>query len=249
MANCPNDTSKMVGRVAFIEVADGCADTVPTAGEWKLFGAMTTKSFDLSPDTVTSDADDSGAFNEGLVTSASLTISGDGEFRKRDKPDEYGVYAAIRYFVGELQAKRQPSLWVRLDWGDMIIQMYANITALSGEAPTKELVTYSVEFQPADGNTVQFLDGDDPAVTAIAVTPTTSTGVEGTTGTFTVNFTPTDAENQSYTVVSSNATVATVTKSGNTVTINRLDAGTSTITVTSDDGNFTATHTATVTAA
>lgn len=249
MAVCPNDTTKMVGRSVIIEVAAGCADTVPLESEWQLFGAMTTKSFDLSPDTVTSDADDSGAFNEGLVTSSSFTISGDGEFRKRDKPGEYGVYNAVRYFVGELQARRQPSLWVRLDWGDMIIRGYMNITALSGEAPTKELVTYSVEFQPADGNSVEFLDGDNPAVTAIAVTPTTSAGVEGSTGTFTVNFTPTDAENQSYTVVSSDPTVATVTKAGNTVTINRLDAGTSTITVTSDDGNFTATHTATVTAA
>lgn len=175
MANCDNNYANLIGKACRIRACDGCADTVPGSGDWKYFGAMTTKSFDLAPDTVNSDADNTGAFTAGIVTGASLSISGDGEFLSQDKPYEYGVYRAMGYFVEELANSRQPSLWIMLDWGDMSIRMYANITAFSGEAPSKDLVTYSIEFQPADGNSVKFIRKGDVEVTGVTVSPKTLT--------------------------------------------------------------------------
>ena len=46
MQGCANDTGKLIGKVAVLRMAFGCADTVPALSEWKRLGAMTTKGFD-----------------------------------------------------------------------------------------------------------------------------------------------------------------------------------------------------------
>lgn len=43
MQGCANDTGKLIGKVAVLRMAFGCADTVPALSEWKRLGAMTTK--------------------------------------------------------------------------------------------------------------------------------------------------------------------------------------------------------------
>ena len=113
MQGCANDFGKLIGKVAVLRMALGCPDTVPALSEWKRLGAMTTKGFDYSMNTVTSEADDSKGLVENLVNNMDFTISGDGEFRKKDKGSEFGAIRMAKYIFDEVQAGRQPTVWVR----------------------------------------------------------------------------------------------------------------------------------------
>ncbi|QMP81988.1 major tail protein [Klebsiella virus KpV2811] len=165
MAICANDNGIITGRQSLIELADGCWDAVPVEEDWKFFAPMTSKGVDFSPSTTTSEADDGDGFVATLVTTADLTISGDFEVRKADKADEYGVHNLIKYFVTEVKARRQPSLWVRQTTGNTVVVAYCNITALSYDGGTNDIITGSVEFKPYDGSTVDVSSIEDLTLT------------------------------------------------------------------------------------
>lgn len=165
MAICANDNGIITGRQSLIELADGCWDDVPAEEDWKFFAPMTSKGVDFSPSTTTSEADDGDGFVATLVTTADLTISGDFEVRKADKADEYGVHNLIKYFVTEVKARRQPSLWVRQTTGNTVVVAYCNITALSYDGGTNDIITGSVEFKPYDGSTVDVSSIEDLTLT------------------------------------------------------------------------------------
>lgn len=158
MAQCTTSNEKLFGRAIVLEVADGCADTVPLEADWKALAAGTSKSFDFSPNSVTSDADDTQGFVENIVTNADFTLSFEGEVRKQDKLDQYGVGKFIKYFTDEIKAARQPSLWVRMEFGPVTFIGYMIINALSSDGGTNDIVTFSTEFKVADASTVQVLD-------------------------------------------------------------------------------------------
>lgn len=177
MAICANDNGIITGRQSLIELADGCWDAVPVEEDWKFFAPMTSKGVDFSPSTTTSEADDGDGFVATLVTTADLTISGDFEVRKADKADEYGVHNLIKYFVTEVKARRQPSLWVRQTTGNTVVVAYCNITALSYDGGTNDIITGSVEFKPYDGSTVDVSSIEDLTLTTdISETQTVATG-------------------------------------------------------------------------
>lgn len=83
------------------------------------------------------------------------------------------------------------------------------------------------------------------AVTAVSVSPTTATVGLGTTQQLNATITPANATNQNVTWSSSNTSVATVNNSG---LVTAISAGTATITVTTADGNKTASSAITVAA-
>ncbi len=247
MANCPNiDTSKFVGRTVVLALADGCPDARPAANLFKPLGAMTTKSFDLSPNTITSDADDTQGFSENLVTNVDFTISGEGEWARRDKITHYGVNTMTKMYITEVRAGRQPTVWVMFDFGDTVIYGYMVVTGWSGEGATNDFATFSVEFKVADSSSVAVYD--DVPVTAIDLTPATASVVVGATVTLTAAFTPTDATNAGFTVQSSDLSKASVTIVDGEIVVTGVAAGTATITVHSNDGNYTDTAVITVTA-
>lgn len=84
-----NAENLVVGRAVVLEY--GTTNAKPQESEWKVAGAMTTKSWDFSPNSVTSEADDAGGFPETLITNSDFSISGDGEWRKRPKSKELGI--------------------------------------------------------------------------------------------------------------------------------------------------------------
>ncbi|UVX30621.1 major tail protein [Klebsiella phage VLCpiS13b] len=183
MAICANDNGIITGRQSLIELADGCWDAVPAEEDWKFFAPMTSKGVDFSPSTTTSEADDGDGFVATLVTTADLTISGDFEVRKADKADEYGVHNLIKYFVAEVKARRQPSVWVRQTTGNTVVVAYCNITALSYDGGTNDIITGSVEFKPYDGSTVDVFSIEDLTLTTdIAATKSVATGATLTLG-------------------------------------------------------------------
>lgn len=245
-ANCPTDNTKLFGRAIVLEVADGCADTVPQESEWKALAAGTSKGFDFSPNSVTSDADDTKGYVENIVTNADFTISFEGEVRRNDKLDQYGVGRLIKYFNTEIQAARQPTLWVRMEFGPVTFMGYMLINALSSDGGTNDIITFSTEFKVAAADTIQVVDTDDSVpATGVTVTPATTSVVVGATRQLTGTVLPADATDKSGTWTTSDAMKATVSSTG---LVTGVAAGTATITFKSNDGNFTGTTTVTVTA-
>ncbi|EOG5603938.1 Ig-like domain-containing protein [Providencia stuartii] len=251
MANCPVQTNKLIGRNAVIRIAPGCHDQVPAQSAFKRIGAITTKSFDLSPNSITSEADDTKGLIENIVTNMELSISFDGEYRKRDKDTDFGPLKLLQEIPKEVQMGRQPAYWVQMDFtGEdaVVLQGYFVFTSWSSEFPASEIATYSGELKVSDADSIEWLV-EEVAVTGVSVTPATLSLKVGETGTFTVNFTPTDATNKNYTVVSDKTNFATVSKLANVVTVTGVAAGTANVTVTSEDGAKTAKCVVTVTAA
>ncbi|EFI4022896.1 Ig domain-containing protein [Enterobacter hormaechei] len=250
-ANCPTDNTKLFGRAIVLEVADGCADALPLESEWMALAAGTSKGFDFSPNSVTSDADDTKGYVENIVTNADFTISFEGEVRRNDKLDQYGVGRLIKYFNTEIQAARQPTLWVRMEFGPITFIGYMLINALSSDGGSNDIVTFSTEFKVAAADTIQIVDTDEEVpTTGVTVTPTSASVAAGASTTFAVNVAPADATDKTFTVTSSVPARATATISGNTVTVNApsgATAGTANITVTTTDGSFTAVFAVTVT--
>ena len=127
------------------------------------------KGFDFNPNSVTSDADDGGGYVETIITNSDFTLSFEGEVRKKDKLDQYGVGKFIKYFADELKAKRQPGIWVRMDYGPVEFVGYMNITALSSDGGTNDIVTFSTEFKVGDATTIEVNELTAVAVTGITV--------------------------------------------------------------------------------
>lgn len=226
MQGCANDYGKLIGKVAVVRMAFGCPDAVPLLTDWKKLGAMTTKGIDYSMNTTNSEADDSKGLVENLVTSMDLTISGDGEFRKNDKTTEIGAFRMSKYIFDEIQAGRQPTVWIRFDFAGedagTYIMGYFNTTSWSGDFGTSDISTYSGEWKVADADTVTFVVPDAgngvtvsapapaPTVPGFVGNPTTYLNVTGTQKTFQILASSTG----SITYTSDDPTVLTVSPSG-----------------------------------
>jgi len=249
MQGCPNDTGKLIGKVAVLRAAFGCADALPALSDWKRLGALTTKGFDFSPNTVTSEADDTKGLVESLVTNMDFTISGEGEFRKKDKTTEIGAIHISKYIFDEVQAGRQPTLWLRFDFvgedSGTYIMGYFNTTSWSGDFGGTDISTFSGEWKVADADTVVFEVGDDIPVTGVTVAPATASIAVGATQQLTTTFVPVDASDKTGTWSSSATGKATVNQSG---LVTGVSAGSAIITFTSNDGAKTSTSAITVTA-
>lgn len=246
MQGCPTDNTKLFGRAVVLEVALGCADTVPAESERLPLMAGTSKGFDYSPNTVTSDADDTKGYVENIVTNSDFTISFEGEVRKRDKLDQFGVGRFVKYYNDEVKASRQPTIWVFMDYGPVRFQGYMVITALSSDGGTNDIVTLSTEFKVADSDTIVVDDtADDIAVTGVSTTPATTSVAVGATRQLTANVSPSDATNKSGVWASSDTSKATVNQNG---LVTGVAAGSVNITFTTNDGSFVGTTATTVTA-
>lgn len=245
MADCQNSTERLFGGAIVLEVADGCSDVVPQESEWKALAAGTSKGFDFSPNSVTSDADDGKGYVETIVTNSDFTISFEGEVRKKDKPDQYDIGRFIKYYHTEISNRRQPGIWVRMEYGPITFIGYMNITALSSDGGTNDIVSLTTEFKVGDASSIQVIDTYEivPA-TGVTVTPATASLAVGATRQLTGAVQPTDATDRTGTWTTSDATKATVSSTG---LVTAVAAGTATITFTSTDGGYTATCAVTVT--
>ncbi|MDF3573222.1 Ig-like domain-containing protein [Enterobacter cloacae] len=200
--------------------------------------------------TINSEADDAKGLVENLVNNMDLTISGEGEFRKSDKDNEIGAWRLSKYIFDEVQAGRQPNLWVRFGFAGenagTYIQGYMNTTPWSGAFGTNDISTFSGEWKVSDADTVVFEVADSIAATGVEVTPATASLVVGATQQLSGAVQPTDATNKAITWTTSAPSIATVSSTG---LVTAVAEGTATITATTADGDFTDTCAVTVTAA
>ena len=233
MQNCTSTFDRLVGRAKTLELAYGCPDTLPSESEWKLLGLPTSASWDLSPESLTSGADD-GGFTSTMIASLDPTYSVEGEVRVNDRTDEFGIQQFLKYYVDEIRARRQPTVWMRFHWGNYYHIGYMVASGLSDGGGVKEIVTYSLELKLNEGTSFQITsDGEQVAVTGVTVTPATTSGAVGSTVQLTANVSPAGASNKSGTWKSSDTAKATVDANG---LVTRKAAGSVSVTFTTSDG-------------
>lgn len=247
MQGCANDFGKQIGKVAVLRMAFGCADTVPALTEFMRLGAMTTKGIDYSMNTVSSEADDAKGLVENLVNNMDFTISGEGEFRRKDKTAEIGAMRLSKYVFDEVQAGRQPTLWIRFDFAGedagTYIMGYFNTTSWSGDFGTSDISTFSGEWKVYDADSVVFELANPIAATGISVTPATAAIDVGATVQLNGIVAPANATNHALTWQSDDETIVTVSNTG---LVTAVAAGSATVTATTADGGFTDTCEVTV---
>ena len=109
-------------------------------------------------------------------------------------------------------------------------------TATAGETALLEVTVVDTKGNKSTSTRVLFYD-NTVAVTSVTLAPTTPTVNVGKTSTLTATILPAEATNKTVTWTSSNTEVATVADG----VVTGVKAGDATITVTTEDGNFTAT--------
>ncbi len=152
MAICVNNTAHYIGKSVIFEYAVGCADAKPLEAEYKFVGAVNTKGFTLGADSVDGTTDQStGGIRSTTVTYLTFEASVDGKVRMMDKAAEANT-ALLKYYVGEIAAGRQPSVWTRMIFPDVTIEAYCNLTNYERSAPDSDLVTFSATFSATESD-------------------------------------------------------------------------------------------------
>ncbi len=247
MANCKS--TKYVGRDVVLEYAIGCGDEVPAEGDWRRFGSMRTKEFNLEWETTDATADDSiGALRENLATFQALTISGDGTC-KASGSGAANLIELTKHVAKPTATAGQPVAWLRMTFPDLTFTAFMLITTLSRSAPHDDVATYSLEASATASDFGLIVedtpDPDAPDVSSVEVVPSTLSLVEGETYDIEAIVLPTSAD-QRVTWTTSDAETATVNSVTGVVTA--VAAGSATITATSvADSGKTDTCTLTVT--
>lgn len=245
MQGCPSSFDRLIGRAKTLELAYGCPDTRPAEEDWKLMGLPTSATWDLSPDSLTSDADD-GGFTASIISGLDPTYSIDGEVRTNDRTDEFGVQQFVKYIVDEVKARRQPTVWMRFHWGNYYHIGYMVPSGASDGGGVKEITTYSFEFKLSDGTTFEIEpDGSIVAVSGVVTSPATTSVAVGATRQLTATVSPADASNKTGIWASSDTSKFTISTSG---LITGVAAGTGSATFTTNDGAKVGTTAVTVTA-
>jgi len=152
MAACVNNNSHYIGRNVIFEWASGCPDAIPAEAAFKFAGAVNTKGFTLASDSVDSTTDQSaGGIRSTTVTYLTYEVSVDGKCRVLDKAAESNT-ALFKYYVAEIAAGRQPSIWTRMTFPDVTITAYCNLTNYERSAPDSDMVTFSATFSATESN-------------------------------------------------------------------------------------------------
>ncbi len=137
--------TKYVGRDVVLEYAIGCGEVMPTEAEWKVFGSLRTKEFNLAWDTTdATDSDSIGALRENLATFQTLTISGDGTC-KASGAGAANLIELTKHVANPVATSGQPVAWMRMTFPDLTFTAYMIISTMSRSAPYDDVVTYSME--------------------------------------------------------------------------------------------------------
>lgn len=157
------EMQKFVGRDVVMEYAIGCADEQPLEAEWKRFGSMRAKEFNLEWETADATADDSvGSLRENLATFQTLSISGDGTV-KASGDGAANLIALTKHVAKPTTTGGQPFAWIRMTFPDLTFTCFMIVTNMSRSAPHDDVATYSFEAS-ATASDVGLLVEDTPEI-------------------------------------------------------------------------------------
>lgn len=223
--------TKYVGRDVVLEYAIACGDAVPASADWKVFGSLRTKEFNLSWDTTDgTDADSVGALRENLATFQSLSISGDGVC-KANGAGAQNLIDLTKHVANPVATDGEPKAWLRMTFPDLTFTALMLISNMSRSAPYDDVVTYSMESSATASDFGLIVedtpDADAPVPESVSAFPETLALAVNETGGLAAVVAPTDAP-QGVVYESSDPAVASVTQNG---VVTGISAGTATITV------------------
>lgn len=223
--------TKYVGRDVVLEYAIGCGDSMPNSADWKVFGSLRTKEFNLAWDsTDATDADSVGALRENLATFQTLSISGDGVC-KASGANSANLIEITKHVANPDATSGQPVAWMRMTFPDLTFTAFMLFTTLSRSAPYDDVVTFSLEASATASDFGLMVEDtpttDAPVPTTVSAYPETLTMTTGDTAQVTAIVSPVGAS-QSVIYETDDALVATVTQNG---VVTAVGAGSAAITV------------------
>ncbi|QIW89008.1 hypothetical protein phiV208_72 [Vibrio phage phiV208] len=223
--------TKYVGRDVVLEYAIGCGDSMPNSADWKVFGSLRTKEFNLAWDsTDATDADSVGALRENLATFQTLSISGDGVC-KASGANSANLIEITKHVANPDATSGQPVAWMRMTFPDLTFTAFMLFTTLSRSAPYDDVVTFSLEASATASDFGLMVEDtptpDAPAPTSVAAYPETLAMTTGDTAQVAAIVSPVGAS-QSVIYETDDALVATVTQNG---VVTAVGTGTAAITV------------------
>ncbi len=223
--------TKYVGRDVVLEYAIACGDALPASADWKVFGSLRTKEFNLSWDTTdATDADSVGALRENLATFQTLSISGDGVCKAAGANSE-NLIEITKHVAKPDATGGQPVAWMRMTFPDLTFTCFMLFSTLSRSAPYDDVVTYSLEASATASDFGLMVDdtpdADASVPTEVNAYPETLALAVGETAGLAALVSPTDAS-QAVTYESDDIAIATVTQNG---VVTAVSAGSATITV------------------
>lgn len=221
---------KFPGKDVVLEYVIGCPEELPVEQDWKRFGSLRTKEFEISWDTTdATDADSVGSLRENLATFQTMTISGDGTV-KASGTGAANLIELTKHVINPSATGGQPAIWLRMTFPDLTFTAYMLVSTLSRSAPYDDVTTYSFEASASASDFGLIVedtpDADADDVTSISAFPETIALAVNGTAQAVAAIAPTTAP-QGVQWLSSDPTIATVTQSG---VVTGLSVGESTIT-------------------
>ncbi|WP_313397145.1 phage tail protein [Stutzerimonas nitrititolerans] len=221
---------KFPGKDVVLEYVIGCPEELPTEQDWKRFGSLRTKEFEISWDTTdATDADSVGSLRENLATFQTMTISGDGTV-KASGTGAANLIELTKHVINPSATGGQPAIWLRMTFPDLTFTAYMLVSTLSRSAPYDDVTTYSFEASASASDFGLIVedtpDADADDVTSISAFPETIALAVNGTAQAVAAIAPTTAP-QGVQWLSSDPAIATVTQSG---VVTGLTVGEATIT-------------------
>ena len=156
MATCTT-SSNMVGKTLVVGIAiDGCGDDVFTGLTYLPLGTINDKQLEFSANTDDNTNDLSGAVTSSIVVNTSFSLSVSG-FLATDDSALSAQNALIQYYWDELNAGRQPTVWLKVSGPDYprIWHVFANFTGSTEGHGTTATSTISFDFETTDTGVAQ----------------------------------------------------------------------------------------------
>ncbi len=174
---------KFVGRDVVLEYHIGCGDVLPLESEWKRFGSMRTKSFEISWDTIDATDDESiGSLRENLALFQTLTMSGDGTV-KVSTGGAANLTEITKHVARPDATGGQPTAWMRMTFPDLTFIAYMLIPTMGRSAPYDDVVTYTLEASATASDFGLIIEDtpnpNAPAPTSVDLVPATLSITQG----------------------------------------------------------------------
>lgn len=199
-------------------------------------GEMTAESYD---DTYLDDED-----ADWNATAQGAKSAGDTSLTLAWKPGEQGQKDLVAWFNdGSVR-------FYKIKYPNGTVDVFRGWCSSLGKAiPAKEVITRTAKITNTGKPELAEESGSAPiAVTGVTLDKSTASVVVAATTTLNVTVNPASASDPSFRVATSDGAKATVSVSGNTITVTGVAAGTADIIVMTSDGNFVAVCKVTVTA-
>ncbi|MCU3440547.1 MULTISPECIES: phage tail protein [Enterobacter cloacae complex] len=200
-------------------------------------GEMTAESYD---DTYLDDED-----ADWNATAQGAKSAGDTSFTLAWKPGEEGQKDLVAWFIdGSVR-------YYKIKYPNGTVDVFRGWCSSLGKAiPAKEVITRTAKITNTGKPELAEESGTpNIPVTGVTLDKATASVAVGATTTLNVTVNPASASDTSFRVATSDGAKATVSVSGNAITVTGVAAGTADVIVMTSDGNFVAVCKVTVTAA